>query len=253
MRLRDFDAGEEAVLHYELPTFGEAGPELYRQPELFPNRLPAPEWTAFDALAWVLEHANAGIADSARYDRALLHSLGAFRSVLNTELTEVSFVDRRPNVAALAVLNRATTETARRLSYETPASRSVRVAGRLDMLRVSTQSFALELDDGGEVGGVLADGDVGTLSELLNCRVLVHGKAVYRPSGALLRLDADLVVDGANEASIWSRVPAPLDRGGSANRYRKLQTSSTGVNAFFGSWPGDETDEELLAALHDMS
>ncbi|MEY4578442.1 MAG: hypothetical protein RL701_3145, partial [Pseudomonadota bacterium] len=46
VRLRDFDVGEHAVLHYELPTFGEAGPDLYRQPELFPNQFPAPDWTA---------------------------------------------------------------------------------------------------------------------------------------------------------------------------------------------------------------
>jgi hypothetical protein len=27
------------------------------------------------------------------------------------------------------------------------------------------------------------------------------------------------------------------------------QDALTGVNAFIGTWPGDETDEELLAAL----
>jgi len=27
------------------------------------------------------------------------------------------------------------------------------------------------------------------------------------------------------------------------------QDATTGVSAFFGTWPGDETDEELLAAL----
>ena len=31
----------------------------------------------------------------------------------------------------------------------------------------------------------------------------------------------------------------------------KPQTPETGVNAYFGTWPGDETEEELLALLDD--
>jgi hypothetical protein len=33
---------------------------------------------------------------------------------------------------------------------------------------------------------------------------------------------------------------------------RKLQTGKTGVAAFFGTWPGEETDGELLMALREL-
>ena len=33
--------------------------------------------------------------------------------------------------------------------------------------------------------------------------------------------------------------------------YMKPQTATTGVNAYFGTWPGDETEEELLALLEE--
>jgi hypothetical protein len=33
---------------------------------------------------------------------------------------------------------------------------------------------------------------------------------------------------------------------------RKLQTGKTGVAAFFGTWPGEETDAELLMALREL-
>lgn len=33
--------------------------------------------------------------------------------------------------------------------------------------------------------------------------------------------------------------------------YAQPQTATTGVNAFLGKWPGDETDEEILEALRE--
>jgi hypothetical protein len=33
---------------------------------------------------------------------------------------------------------------------------------------------------------------------------------------------------------------------------KRLQPSRGGVAAFFGTWPGEETDEELLAALGEL-
>jgi hypothetical protein len=34
---------------------------------------------------------------------------------------------------------------------------------------------------------------------------------------------------------------------------RSLSAGARGGNAFFGKWPGDETDEELAAVLRDLS
>jgi hypothetical protein len=35
--------------------------------------------------------------------------------------------------------------------------------------------------------------------------------------------------------------------------FRRPQTATTGINAIFGRWPGDETEEEILAALEELS
>jgi hypothetical protein len=37
-----------------------------------------------------------------------------------------------------------------------------------------------------------------------------------------------------------------------AREERKLQQAKRGVIAFFGTWPGEESDEDLLAALGDL-
>jgi hypothetical protein len=103
------------------------------------------------------------------------------------------------------------------------------------MLRISTRAFAIQLDDGTEVRGVLLEGDVVALRALVNERVLVLGRAVYRRSGRVLRLDADSLEPGAGLPPFWSKIPGSLERPSlAAARHREPQTSTSGVNAFFG-------------------
>lgn len=138
--------------------------------------------------------------------------------------------------------------------HSSPTTRRVRVVGRLDRVRLSTRSFAVHLDDGTEVPCVLVDGDVVALRTLVTERVLVLGRAVYRRSGRVLRLNADSVEPGAGVPTFWSKLPGSLERPTPAvARHRKPQTSTSGVNAFFGTWPGPESEEELLALLAEIS
>src|SRR5262245_18921539 len=97
------------------------------------------------------------------------------------------FAEDRP-----AVVTAGTIAAAHKLDLELPPPQRVRVVGRLDMIWQSRQSFVLTLDDGQEIRGVLVEGDVSSITGLFNQRVVVHGRAVYRPSGQLLRLDAEL-------------------------------------------------------------
>jgi hypothetical protein len=105
----------------------------------------------------------------------------------------------------------------------------------------------LLLADGQEVRGVLHDGDPDLLQQYFGREITIFGKAVYRPSGTLLRIDAQEILDTVEGRSAFSVVPPALTHRPKLDR--KVQTAKNGVAAFFGSWPGDETDDELLAAL----
>jgi hypothetical protein len=122
--------------------------------------------------------------------------------------------------------------------------------GKLDMVRHSTRSFGLLLADGQEVRGVLHEGDADVLQRYFGKEITVFGKAVYRPSGGLLRVDAREIVDTVEGRFAFSFIPSPLTH--RTKQDRKIQAPKNGVAAFFGSWPGDETDEELLAALGEL-
>jgi hypothetical protein len=121
------------------------------------------------------------------------------------------------------------------------------------MVRASTQSFALRLDDGQEVRGVLLSGSVVSAATYLNQRVLVLGRAVYRASGRLLRIDAEDISGAGGDSSLWSRIPAPRKRRLDRSSLHVPQGPRSGVSAILGTWPGDETDEEISAWLERNS
>jgi hypothetical protein len=121
------------------------------------------------------------------------------------------------------------------------------------MIRDSTQSFALQLDDGAQVGGAVLSGDMSPLPALFRKRVVVHGAAIYRPSGRLLRLDAERIEDGQGAPSFWSNVPGPLVGRQDLRQPARAEPQKSGVAAFFGQLPRDESDEEVFEALKELS
>ena len=82
--------------------------------------------------------------------------------------------------------------------------------------------------------------------------ILVMGKAIYRPSGKLLRIDAAELVRASEHDQFFSKMPKPKNDKFDLNEIFRQQKHKRGIAAIYGKWPGDETDEEILAALKEM-
>ena len=119
------------------------------------------------------------------------------------------------------------------------------------MIRSSTNSFAIKLTSGQEVRGVLTNGEVARVTELFGQQVLILGRAIYRPSGQLLRIDADEVVPAGDRDQFFSAVPKPKRSRSDLRDVLRQQQHKKGVAAIFGKWPGTETDEQIAAALKE--
>ncbi len=208
IRFVDFAGNGTTTLQFEAPTMGEASSELYQQGELWPSR-PDAEDTGFDLLGDILAEVEANNADSDHFDRMLLHRLLHFKRVFSGPFREIDFSTRRNHSQLRSRISLTTLETVQGFLGETPATRRVRIVGNLDMIRVSTQTFAVRLDGGEEVRGVLPDGCIEEAKPLLNRRVLILGKTIYRASGGLLRIDADSITLSGDGSSLWSRMPSP--------------------------------------------
>jgi hypothetical protein len=252
IRFLGHEGDDQTILHFEAPTLGDAAPRLYEQQELWPTK-PEAQDTGFDILADVFRDVAARNADSERFDRPLLDSLADFRKVLNGTFTEMMVPSRPTSTGPQVVVTPQVVEIARSLYTNTPQPQRVRLVGKLDMIRASTQSFGVLLDDGQEIRGVLVEGDIESIGPFLNQRVLVVGKAVYRASGRPLRIDAEGVTKTADEGRFFSSIPKPVRQHFDLRETVREQQHKLGIAAIIGKWPGDETEEEIRQALKELS
>ncbi len=252
IRFVAYSGEDETVLYFEAPRLGEAAQELYEQQELWPTRPDAND-TGFDLLADVIDDVARNNSDSDKFDRPLLECLARFRNAVNGEFQEMVITGSRYTADRPCVLNESIIRTAKGLSSNTPLPQRVRIVGELDMIRASTQTFALKLDDGEEIRGVMVSGDVGELKNLFQKRVMVLGKAIYKASGRVLRIDADEVTPATEEDRFFSTVPQPARQKLDVRESVRKQQHKRGLAAVFGKWPGDETDEEIDQALQELS
>ena len=89
------------------------------------------------------------------------------------------------------------------------------------------------------------------IRHLLGENVLVLGRAVYRPSGSVLRIDARAIELGEGQPAIWEKIPPPRGERPIIQRAKAGEVRRA-IDSFFGTWPGDESDEELLAMLREL-
>lgn len=245
-RIADFDlVGIEdgsTRLMVQARPLGDLLPEM-------PVRFVGVDTTAFDLFLAGLRDAVRADADSERYDVPLLEIYGKLGSLLALGFEEIELGGEPP-----CLLNAAALQSIAMLKRRVPMPRQVRVAGRIEPVPHDGRAFTMRLADGvvhGLVGSHMAQEQ---LAELFGARVVVSGLAVFRPSGTLLRLEARHIDVADEQASVWEQMPRPLfEAAEPGTSYRVRQEPSSGLAAIMGKWPGDETDEEIVALMEHLS
>ncbi|HEX2091790.1 MAG TPA: hypothetical protein VHG28_05275 [Longimicrobiaceae bacterium] len=233
------------------PTLREALPARFEQQSLFPEVDPSA--TGLMLMLESLEDALRGNQDSDAYDEALLKTFGEFRRLFHHGVQAVEMRDGRPGAPVLTITPDGM-ETVRQLRRETPRPQRVRVAGKVDEIRHSDRAFTLILESGESVRGVLAEAGPEELARYFGRSAVVSGMAQFRPSGTLLRVDADLLEPVTErDVAVFSEIPEPLLAAVDTQELRRPQVVRSGINAMVSRWPGDETDDEIFAMIEEMS
>ncbi len=82
----------------------------------------------------------------------------------------------------------------------------------------------------------------------------MSGTVKFRPSGSVLRVEADRIEPAsADDVAVFSSAPTLLVEDLDAHARRLPLDPGSGLAAIIGQWPGDETDEQILAALAELS
>jgi hypothetical protein len=238
-------------LDLRIRTLAEALPGRFAQEDLFPP-VDAGD-SALTLMHRSLGDALAGEADSDAYDPPLLRSFEEFKEVFRHGVDSVEIRNGHMDRPSLIVTPEGI-RTVKRLQRQTPPARRVRVAGKVDEIRHSDRAFTLILRTGELVRGVLAEGEPEVLAPFFGKLAVVSGMAQFRPSGSLLRVDADGVEPGSEpDLALWSEPPRPLFATMDTQALRRPQGSRSGLNAIIGAWPGEETDDEIFALLEEIS
>lgn len=225
---------------------GDLVPERFSQVDMFEPVSPAS--TCIDVFVEALDDALDNRTDSDRFDDGLIDTFASLGKVLDHQVK--TFELRNGHTRHI---ERAQVESLRQLRRSIPSDQRVKVAGTLDLLKHSGRIFTVELPDGTVRGVISGDTEVAQLGQLLGQQVMISGVAKFRPSGRVLRVDADSILAATGNTSLWQRIPRPLLAELDVRALREPQGPRSGVSAIFGQWPGEESDDEIDDALRSLS
>lgn len=228
-------------IRFVAPKLRQAAPRQYLQQDFFQKSLD-PDVTAFSLLGQGLLDVAASNEDSDWYDVPLLRQFVRLsRQAFNLGIGALSLEGLQMENPTL-VLAEDTAASAADLLQRTPPSRKVRFAGRLVSLNLNGELFAIAAEDGEVAKCVLVNGTVQEMGSRLGADIVVTGTASFRPSQRLLKIDVDRAPDARPGDRVFSRVPVGERAHGKSRRKNWL-------GPLIGTWPGSETEAELLAAL----
>jgi hypothetical protein len=125
------------------------------------------------------------------------------------------------------------------------SSSRVRLEGTLDMVQASDSNFRFRLDDGRIIPGQLVGRPIITLAKVLGRRLLVFGTGHFTTAGEMERIEMDSFIPNDGQPWTISSEDMPLSEEVRMEQARRLRAS-------MDRWPGDETDEQIEAALKEL-
>jgi len=207
------------------------------------------EQTAIDIFGRLIATILEGDRDDVVADRSLLDVCARFARVSGGGYDGISLEGLRGRTSRLIVKSSDAPDI-ELLRDETPRPQAARVVGTLDTVSASRSDVVLVLKDGMHVPARMEEHNPEALRTLFGKEVVVSGMAYFRPSGRLLLLDVAALDEARAEDRVFQK--APVARKQKVVLEATGASDTSGVAAFFGTWPGEETDAELLAALRAL-
>lgn len=231
-----------AIVELEAPTLGESGAVLGGL-----DAGPLAEGgevgkSGIDLFGSLLATAIQESRDGVAADKALLETCVRFVRAAG-QAFEGLRIDGLPDGVSVAV-RRDDLAKLERWRDEAPEPQAVRVSGVLDTISGSRRDVVLRLRNGERVNAKLDRHDPELLRGLFGKQVAVLGMGHFAASGRLLFIAAESLTEARPGDVVFEQLPQA-----SAPLIRPPLSEFGGVRAVFGTWPGDETDEELLGAL----
>jgi hypothetical protein len=233
------------------PTLEESLPERFTQADLFND--PLKYETPLSLVSTGLRDAIDGATGSDAFDESLLTKFLLWDRIFAKGIESISIRNGRPDAMPL-VLTHDSLNTARSLEKQTPRSQRIRIAGQLDAIRYSDKAFSVLTGNGQSIRGIYTADDHAALQLHFGRQVLVIGQAHFKPNGMLRVIEAEKVQPATEvELEMFGTLPTSDTALLATSDFSKRQGAKRGVAGLLGSWPGDETDDQVERALEEVS
>ncbi len=241
------------VFPIQAPLLKETAEEAVQQQDFWRSK-PNGEWTALTLLGDALADVSADDRESPRYDSGVLSAIESFRHVIeNGETLRL----RNKNTGEVAFdVKRTHIQQAQRLKQETPPPFSVVLSGRLDVIGYSQRSFKLKTETGDTIRGVVQSTEIDAekLGNLWSEKVTVQGQAHFTPAGSLRFVDARALRSAQTEDEFFNQSKTEIEEEAAEKQplsERDLSEFDAGadIKKIRGTWPGDESIDDILGAL----
>lgn len=241
------------ILEIEAPTLEEAAPEQIRQQNLW-YTFPEPKDTAVSLLSKSVSEVTSEHLESEYYDSGVLKALLSFDSVLKEYVSEFE-VDSQERPKEHFKINRDELGKISQIKAKTPKPRAVVLTGLFNVIEHATRRFKLTLENGANIPGSADPSSIDTeyMRTLWGKDVTIKGIAYFNPSGKIRFLEAQLLKQFEAGEKIFqdiSESQSPLLEVEEAKAKFGIKSP---LKEVWGQWPGEESIDQLLAALNEIS
>ncbi len=239
------------VLDLEAPVLGETALEQIAEQDLWYSK-PAPEDTALTLLSRSVRDTTAENLESDTYDAGVLEGLLSFESILRNFAQRIEFdSDERPQEHF--ELGCDEIEKIRRLKTYTPEPMTFVVSGELDMIQHSSKRFHLLVTDSQSMPGTVDPEFLNAedLRQWWGKKVTIKGLVHFRPSRKVRLIEAQVIKAKEEGEEVFERVPVPTTTMELFESPRRTISTTGPLMEVWNKWPGDESIEEILAALKE--
>ncbi len=237
------------VIDFAAPQLGQTAADQIRDQDLWYTK-PLPHDTAITLFCRSVNDTTAEDLESDTYDAGVLEGLMAFQPFLKSfaQCVELESADRPTEQFHISTDE---IEKVRRLKASTPEPRALVLAGELDTIEHSRRRFLLRLSDGQTIPGTIDPEflDVESMRQWWGSTVTIKGLVHFRPSRKVRLLEAQVIKPMAAGEEVFDHLPESLTTIEMFEDLRRQAPSGSPLTEVWGQWPGDESIEEILAAL----
>ena len=248
------------IFEIEAPCLRETAREQFSQRGLENDDLDDLDLdsTSLDLLAMAIEEIMTDDPVGNRFDSSVLDGILMFRRLVGNSNIQFELISQDSTRPCRLSVNHQTCMNALELKKQASMKSQIFiVSGRLDKIEFTSRRIRLLIGSDKHLTGVLRSDliDTETLRPLWGQPVTAKGNVHFKINGQPRMMEVHHITRSRQQDDVFEKVPSPTNQSLFSEDARVLAVKKKGgeyavdLDKLVGTWPGDETIDELMAIL----